>query len=244
MSGSVPFSRRCNDLDTMSSAANGLAVQPSRTRTVCRRSHAPELLARMLDALDANGWLADIDGILSRDTCRPKSNVAFAASAIKRIQAIVAAGAVSVRSCDRDDPKGVYIALESRARDRDTLLPLADIATRTASNWAWLTDADVSNVATAIVAAAQTGIAAVVATSIPEHDAPCTPRCVRVDRAIGARGAPTCNVPNGTGDLLAGLYLSATLAEPRIDALATTAGAIQALIDVSLGRKSCASLRG
>jgi pyridoxal/pyridoxine/pyridoxamine kinase len=74
-----------------------------------------------------------------------------------------------------------------------------------------------------------------VATSIPDGEQALHTLAVTKDIARSVRVARQTQVPNGTGDLLSALYLSATLAEPRVDALAWTAGAIQAVIEASRG---------
>lgn len=195
---------------------------------------APALLARMLDALDANGWLGDIDGVLT-GYLPSAEHVAFAAVAVRRVQARSPLGLYLCDPVIGDDPKGVYIARDAAEAIRDTLLPLADIATPNRFELAWLTGADVLDVASAIAAARSLGVAALVATSIPDGEQALHTLAVTKDIARSVRVERQAQVPNGTGDLLAALYLSATLAEPRIDALATTAGAIQAVIEASRG---------
>lgn len=195
---------------------------------------APELLARMLDALDANGWLADIDGILT-GYLPSAEHVTFAADAVRRAQA---RSPLALYLCDPilgDDPKGIYVAPEAAEAVRDRLLPLADIATPNRFELEWLTGAQVSDVASAIAAARKLGVAAVIATSIPDGEQALHTLAVSKSVARSVRVQRLSQVPNGTGDLLAALYLSAALAEPHIDALSVTAGAIKAVIDASTG---------
>jgi pyridoxine kinase len=115
------------------------------------------------------------------------------------------------------------------------LLPLADIATPNRFELAWLSGLQVCDVASAIAAARKLGVAALVATSIPEGEQALHTLAVSKSAARSVRVERLLQVPNGTGDLLAALYLSATLAEPRVDALSVTAGAIKAVIDASEG---------
>jgi pyridoxine kinase len=198
---------------------------------------APDLLARMLDALEANGWLGDIDGVLT-GYLPSAAHVAFAADAVRRIRA---RSPLAVYLCDPvlgDDPKGLYVATEAAEAVRDTLLPLADITTPNRFELAWLSESEVADVRTAISAARKLPPSTIVATSIPQGEvalhtlavSASTARSVRVDRRSG--------VPNGTGDMLAALYLGWTLAgsaEPRADTLATASAGIQAVIDASRG---------
>lgn len=195
---------------------------------------SPDLLARMLDALDANGWLADIDGILT-GYLPSADHVAFAVDAVRRVQA---RSPLARYLCDPilgDDPKGLYVAPDAAEAVRDRLLPLADIATPNRFELAWLTGEEVGDVASAIAAARSLGTAAVVATSIPEGEQALHTLAVSKTAARSVLTERRQGVPNGTGDLLAALFLAATLAEPRIDALAVTAGAINAVIDASRG---------
>lgn len=210
-----------------------LSNHPGHPRFVGERV-APRLLASMLDALDASGWLADIDAILT-GYLPSAEHVAFAADAVRRVQAL---SPPALYLCDPilgDDPKGIYVAPEAAEAVRDRLLPLADIATPNRFELEWLAGAQVSDVASAIAAAGRLGVADVVATSIPEGERALHTLAVSRSAARSVCTERLANVPNGTGDLLSALYLSATLAEPRVDALSMTAGAIKAVIDASRG---------
>jgi pyridoxine kinase len=124
----------------------------------------------MLDALDANGWLGEIDGILT-GYLPSAAHVVFAADAVRRIRA---RSPRALFLCDPvlgDDPKGLYVATEAADAVRDIVLPLADIATPNRFELSWLSGTEVTDIGSAIAAARKLAPETVIATSIPEGHA-------------------------------------------------------------------------
>ena len=134
-----------------------------------------------------------------------------------------------------DDDSGLYVAQPVAEAVRDELLPLADATTPNAFELRWLTGLPVDDVVTARRAAAALKVATVVATSVPDGDE------MLATLAFGAgedavRTRRRDQVPHGTGDLLAGLFLARRLlGEADPDALASTVAIVERVIDASAG---------
>ena len=198
----------------------------------------PAVLHKMLDALEANGWLAGIDGVLT-GYLPSEAHVAFAAEAVGRARA---ASPRLIYLCDPvlgDDPKGLYIDEAAARATRDRLIGLADIATPNRFELSYLNSAhatvDVRSAADALnfhLACATT-----VATSIPSHEPG------KTMNAMYSRGATALTsvalregAPHGTGDLFSALLLSAFLDRPDVfDALALATAGVDAVLAASTG---------
>lgn len=179
----------------------------------------PSVLHTMLHALEANGWLESVDGILT-GYLPSVEHVRFAAAAVARIKSLRGAHAVTYL-CDPvlgDDPKGLYIAKTAAEAIRDQLIPLADLATPNRFELSYLNSthikADVRSAESATECHLDCG--ATFATSIPS-DRP--GETMNVMAAAGLRALTRVplrpNAPNGTGDLFSGLLLSAWIAASR-----------------------------
>jgi pyridoxine kinase len=200
---------------------------------------AADLLRRMLDALEANGWLGEIDAVMT-GYLPSVAHVEVAIEAIRRVQAHGGGARVLTDPVLGDDPKGVYIDTAAAERIRDALVPLADTVTPNAFELGWLTGAVIRSTPEAIRAAAVLSPRRVLVTSAPSGGA--TLDNVLVDKATGqtlACAVPRqARVPNGTGDLLAALYLGHELSgRTAPEALALTVGGLEALIKASAGRE-------
>ena len=84
----------------------------------------PDQLRRMLGALEANGWLGDIDAVLT-GYLPSVEHVRFAADAVAAVTQANPRAIVLVDPILGDDPKGLYIDVTAAAAIRDTLLPAA-----------------------------------------------------------------------------------------------------------------------
>ncbi len=164
----------------------------------------PAVLGQMIDALEANGWLGEINVILS-GYLPSIEHVAFVAATVERL---LSANPDCRYICDPvlgDDPKGLYIEANAAAGIRDLLIPLADIAMPNRFELAWLADMAVTTPAEAVIAARALAARTVIATSIPAAAGALL--TIEIDAwhtrsfAVARRDL----VPNGTGDLLAGL---------------------------------------
>lgn len=201
----------------------------------------PMTLAAMVDALDANGWLSSIDGVLT-GYLPSAEHVAFAASAVERV--LKRSRAVRpVHLCDPvlgDDPKGLYIDPAAAVAIRDRLVPGADLVTPNRFELSYLSGHDVRSAVD--VARVRLPCAGTYATSIPVLEGREIANVAVVqDGQTGAnlafetRVALRSEAPHGTGDLFSALLLAARLERRSpADALAfATAG-----VDLALARSA------
>ena len=200
----------------------------------------PGVLDAMFATLEANGRLAGIDAILTGYLPSP-AHVAAAARAVDRCRAVATAPLPLPYLCDPvigDDPKGMYIDPAAAAALRETLLPRADIVTPNRFELAWLTGATVDGPATAIAAARSLARPVVLATSIPMEGDRLGTVAVTADSAALASVNQRTSVPNGTGDLLAALFLARYLTSGRniAVALAEAVAEVDRIIAASSGR--------
>lgn len=193
---------------------------------------SPQSLADMIDALDANGWLAGIDTLLT-GYLPSAEHVAVAASAILRARS--ASPHVSV-ICDPvlgDEAEGVYIEPAAAEAVRDQLLPIAGIILPNRFELAWLSGHNVTSPETAVTAARSLPCSATLVTSIPVD----ATRIANI--LISGKDPRICcmplrdNVPKGTGDFMSGCYA----ADPD---LGRTTARVASLIDASIGREHLA----
>ncbi|MEQ1694480.1 MAG: pyridoxal kinase [Hyphomicrobiaceae bacterium] len=188
-------------------------------------------LSAMLDALDNNGWLANIDAVLTGYLPSPQ-HVAFARKAVARVTA-ARNGQPLIYLCDPvlgDDPKGLYIDEAAATAIRDTLIPIASIATPNRFELSFLTGTSILTAAS-VFAHPLTG-PITVATSIPSNDRGETLNTLISSTAKAVTRVPLrANVPHGTGDLFSALLLAARLdGKSLAEALAfATAGVDQTL---------------
>lgn len=203
-----------------------LSNHPGHAHTAGGRIDA-EQLVRIGDALAANGWLGEIDTILS-GYLPSAAHVAFVATTVERVRT---ANPACRYVCDPvlgDDPKGLYIDAAAAAAIRERLLPLADIAMPNRFELAWLAAAPVTTAAEAVRAARSLAARQVIATSIP------SPRGTLLTLAVDSATAAMCEVPrraavpNGTGDLLSALSAGGW-------SLGRAVAAVDAVIDASTG---------
>lgn len=197
---------------------------------------APELLARMLDALAANGWLAEVDAVLT-GYLPSVGHVELALEVVARVRAVRPAATYVCDPVLGDDPKGIYIDPAVAAAIRDRLVPTAALVTPNRFELAFLTGRPVSSIAEARIAAVSLP-GTVLATSVPMQPPAqignllvCGPEQQALT-VVPRRAA----VPHGTGDLMAALVLGFQLsgcAPP--ETLARATARIDALLDASAG---------
>lgn len=165
----------------------------------------PGLLSRMLATLDAHGWLAEVDAVLS-GYLPTAAHVTVVAEAVSRVRAH---NSMATYFCDPvlgDDPKGLYIAEDAARTVAGTLLPLADVTFPNRFELAWIARQPVTDIASAQSAGRTLGSSVTVATSIPSADDGLATLAVTAEGAWLCTVARQDDVPNGTGDLLAGLF--------------------------------------
>lgn len=221
-----------------------LSNHPGHSRFAGERV-SPDLLRRMLDALEANAWLGGIDAVLT-GYLPSAEHVAVAADAIARVRAAETASRRALYLCDPvigDWPKGIYIDPSAAAAIRDKLVPIADILTPNVFELGWLTGHDVVDLATTITAAAASRAPTVVATSVPmSAGAALANVAVGPDRTAAWTSVPRrARVANGTGDLFAALLLGHRLRGCRLhEAVARATAGVEHVVALSLGLEELA----
>jgi pyridoxine kinase len=215
-----------------------LSNHPGHTTTATATT-TPEQLWAMFEALHGNGWLPEVDAVLT-GYLPTRAHVEFAAGVVKRVRAVERNAPRVHYLCDPvlgDDPKGLYIDPDAASAIRDLLLPLADTITPNRFELSWLTGQPVDSIASAVTAARHLAVPTVVATSVPADkfelaDVAVTPHdfeCAKVNKILG--------VPHGTGDLFGALYLSGVLRFSSIQrALAGASSGVASVITESHGR--------
>jgi pyridoxine kinase len=211
-----------------------LASRPGLGRLA--RTEVPAAdLAAMLAALEADGAWAALGGVLT-GYFPSAASVKAAADAVRRIRQLAPQIPVLVDPIVGDAGR-LYVAEATAAAIRDQLLPLATVATPNLFELHWLTGTIAGDDAAGVAAAARRlGPQAVVVTSARE-----TPDAVStllvagpaaVERPLPRREA----IPNGAGDLLAGLLLGHLVAgQPMETALDESLTALDAVLAASTG---------
>jgi pyridoxine kinase len=207
----------------------------------------PEIGQAMLDALADNGWLGELDAVAT-GYLPSAGHVEMAARLIGRLRESRPGLLFQCDPVIGDDPGGLYLDAEAATAIRTLLLPLADIITPNRFELAWLSGMPVQGAAAVAPAAASLGRPVTVATSIPGGTARELAN-VLIDQggawlaavpmvAAGlAHDANSGEVPHGTGDLLAALFLGHRLNTAMIvEAFALAVAGVDAAIKASQGR--------
>jgi pyridoxine kinase len=197
---------------------------------------SPETMLRMLDALDANGWLAGLDAVITGYLPTP-SHVDAALAVLDRVSAASPGTLVLIDPVLGDDPKGLYIAEDAAIAIRDRLLPRATLTTPNRFELAWLSGRPVSNAVDAVKAARLLATPMVIATSIPEGQHALLTVYIDDEDAMSCSVRRRQTAPNGTGDLMTALIAGHLLDEvdaPEAVGLATAG--VQAALAASQGR--------
>jgi len=196
----------------------------------------PGQIAAMVDALEANGWLADTAAVITGYLPSP-AHVTEARSAVERVRR---ANPGALYLCDPvfgDEPDGLYLSETTAAAIRDELLPFASLTTPNGFELSWLAGLPVGDAAEARQAAWALGVPAVLATSVPASDNRLANVLVSSDESIACYVSRRPSAPHGTGDLLAAMYLGRLLnGDAPAAALAAAASAVEASVAASHGR--------
>ncbi len=192
-------------------------------------------ITAMLDQLEQHGWLKDCDAVLT-GYFRDRGQCGAAA---ERIADMKSRKPGLIYCCDPvlgDDPAGLYVPQDVAAAVRDTLLPLADLATPNRFELAWLSDCDVTDARDALSAARKLAVDHVAVTSVAGEAGTLTGLWLEPGDAHSVSTPRLENVPHGVGDLFAGLA-TAHLAEGQTGAqcLALTVAEIAHVIAKSRG---------
>lgn len=199
----------------------------------------PDLLRRMVEALDANGWLAGIDAVLT-GYLPSVEHVAVARDTVQRLTA-KRGGLLYV--CDPvlgDDPKGLYIERAAADAILGELVPLAGVLTPNRFELSFITGRPIASLTAATEALEAFGRPAlVIAKSLPGTSAG---ELINAAASGGvlltlARIQRRPAAQHGTGDLLAALVLAALVEGlDATQALAIATAVLDRTLATSLGR--------
>lgn len=195
----------------------------------------PDTLAAMLAAIEANGWLAGVDAIFT-GYMPSAAHVEVAAEWVTRLKA---QQSDLIYMCDPilgDEPGGLYVPREAAEAIRDTLVPLAHIITPNLFELSWLSGQTIVSFLDAVGAANQLHPPSVLATSVPNSGDELANLLWAGTDAWWTEVARRTQVPHGTGDLMAALYLGHFLrTRDEKDALALATAGLEAVIEASAG---------
>lgn len=191
-------------------------------------------MTALIDGLDAHGWLQRCDGVVS-GYLGAADQARVVADAVRRVKS---QNARAVYLCDPvfGDDDGAYArpgVAEAMARE---LVPLADIVTPNRFELSSLTSKKIESAADAVVAARALGRAETVVTSVPFGAERIGTVAVTRDGAWAVAAPRIDQVPSGSGDLLAALYLAARLAQRDVAAtLSAACSAVDGVLRASAG---------
>lgn len=196
---------------------------------------APAVLEEMFDALDRNGWLGEIDAIIT-GYLPTEEHVQLASAIVQRLKA----NRPVLYLCDPvmgDEPKGLYLDPKAANALRNELVKIADIITPNRFELGWLTGQPVATIEGLRSAARALKVSSVLVTSAFRNGSELENILLTPDQTLRCKVAWHPDVPHGTGDFFAALFLGHSLnRQSEADALArSTAGVEQAVLS-SRGR--------
>jgi pyridoxine kinase len=192
-------------------------------------------LAAMIDSLHALGVLDGLSAVLT-GYFAANDQIHGLARAIGRLKA---ENPQVIYLCDPvigGEAKGLYVPLPVAEAVRSVLLPLADIITPNLFEVEWLSSLGVEDAADAEKARHVLGARALVVKSIPREKKRLLTLLCGALGAAAVESSERDNVPNGTGDLFAGLFLGYLLnGQDAPAALARAIASVEDIIDASAG---------
>jgi pyridoxine kinase len=185
-----------------------LAGRPGLGRP-SRHEVPPADLTAMLAALEADGCWSGLGAAFTGYFPTPQS-VAAAAAAVRRIRQAMPEVPVLVDPILGDNGR-LYVAEATAAAIRDELLPLATIATPNLFELGWLTGTGESAAGDPAAAARRLGPPTVVVTSAAETSDAIATLAVVGTTVVERTRLRREGIPNGAGDVFAGLLLGYVL---------------------------------
>ncbi len=200
---------------------------------------SPELLRCMFDCIETNGWLGEVDAVMT-GYLPSTAHVRMACEAINRLK-------ISRRNCRvlvdpilGDEPKGLYIDRQAAELIASDLVPMADVITPNRFELCWLANDEAKSLEDAVSAARRLATPLILVTSVPDGEGTLANLLVEENKTARAcHVVRRASVPNGTGDLLAALYLGHELRlgqESASEAFALAVAGVDAAIGASRGR--------
>ena len=188
----------------------------------------PKTVDAMVDALEANGWLKNVDRVLTGYL----PTEGHVASARRMIDLAKLSSPSATIMCDPvigDEVEGIYIDIHAADAIREQLLPVADILLPNAFELGWLANRQITTEDDAVIAARSLRPSQVLATSIPTSDPSSLANLLITQHSIERyQSRKQKHIPKGTGDFLSGVFV----ADPD---LARTIARVNALVEASIG---------
>lgn len=189
-----------------------------------------EQFAALMADLERAPWLGEVAAVLSGYLGEPGQVEAV----VSLVRAVKARNAQALYVCDPviGDSGGLYVAEALAAGIRDTLLPLADIATPNRYELEWLTGTSLEDMRATMSAALAAPPATMLVTSAPAMMASGTGNLlVTASQAMLAEHRIVESPPNGLGDLTAAVFLARLLGgQPMAKALQTTTASVYEIL--------------
>lgn len=194
----------------------------------------PGLMHDLLESLHPL-WFRRCGAILS-GYLGTSGQVDVVAKGVTRIRSIQSEALYCWDPVFGDDTSGTYVAPEIVAAAREQLQPLADMTAPNRYELSVLAGRPVTDIPSAVTAARQLGIPAVLGTSIPAaDDSRIATVLVTEDQAWAVETRRFDSVPKGTGDVLAALFLAKRLTGAALpEALSQSVGGLYAIIAASV----------
>ncbi len=197
--------------------------------------NSADFLSRAIDDLERLGELARIDAVMT-GYFASADQVQVVAGAIAAIKAANPQAMILVDPVMGDDGK-LYVKETVAVAIRDQLMPLATIATPNHFELGWLTGRESSNSAEVLSAAGTLALPEVIITSVPQQDGLISTFGITKEATLAHHMRREADIPNGTGDLLAGLYLAHRLKHQPQIAFAFTMKMVERAIAQSRGKR-------
>jgi pyridoxine kinase len=195
----------------------------------------PARLGEMLENLAGNGMLDELDAVFT-GYMPTAEHAVVVANWLSRLREDRPEVRVMCDPILGDEPGGLYVAEAAACALRDRILPLADILKPNSFELGWLTGMTMDSSEAAIEAAIGLG-RMVLVTSSAERPGKLINLLVCQESVWLTEVKRREGVPHGSGDMMAALFLGFLLRETLpAEALALATGAIEAVVDASLGR--------
>ena len=200
--------------------------------TLEREDVSPEVITRFVDALEADGQLARLGGVMTGYL--PSARHAHAAAeAVRRAKA---ANPDLIYLCDPvmgDLDTGLYIDERAANTIRSELVDLADVLTPNLFELRWLNGGGNDDARTL---ARNLAVPLVAVTSADGGEEQITNLLIKGDKECLGTGERYPGVPNGTGDLFSALLLDGLVSErPAEIAFAQACNRLKAVVQRSVG---------
>lgn len=195
----------------------------------------PDTLAAMIDAFEANGWLREVDAVLT-GYLPSAAHVRIVETLILRLRALRPDATVVCDPVLGDLPGGLYVPREAADAVRERLVPLATHLKPNRFELSFLAGRPVETAAEVVAAARSLPVPVVLASSIPVGGDRLANIVVTRDRAACCTVPREQNVAHGTGDLLAALFAAHVLhGEDPFASAAFAVGGVASAVALSRG---------